>query len=309
MKIIFAGTPETAVPALQALIGSEHTVVAVLTRQDAPVGRKKIMTPSPVAVCAEAAGIPVIKANRVDDSVVRELSALEAQLGVVVAYGGLLPQTALDALEFGWINLHFSKLPLWRGAAPVQRQLMVGARTISTDVFQLVAQLDAGDVLSSVEHAIRGFDTSASLLQRLADRSSAQLVSVVDAIALGAAVPVPQAGEATFAPKLSRADGLLDAGQTAQDLYNRFRGVTPEPGAWVSFRGETLKIHDMKLLDVHVPGELGDIVLREGGVVLVTTDGSIELLSVQPAGKNHMKATDWFRGITSPETARVDDIA
>ena len=306
MRVIFAGTPEVALPTLEALHSSPHQVVAVLTREDAPVGRKRIMTPSPVAAWADQQQIPVVRANRISDSVTDALRAFDANLGVVVAYGGLLPQPALEALPLGWINLHFSALPQWRGAAPVQWQLISGANSVSTSVFQLVAELDAGDILSVVDQSVYPWETADDLLKRLAELGAQQVLGVVNDLAIGDARAQPQRGVASFAPKLSRADGLLNPWQAAHDVFSRFRGVTTEPGAWLSFRGESLKISGMS--DVPEAPQLtaGQLAMAGKSVWLGTATHALRLDTVQPAGRSVMQAVDWFRGVQDPESACVD---
>ena len=182
MKIIFAGTPDAAVPTLEALISSDFEVVAVLTRPDAPQGRKRILTPSPVAQVAIAQGIPVIYANRIEDEVQKAIEDSAADLGVVVAYGALLPQQTLDSVKLGWINLHFSTLPHWRGAAPVQWQVISGASQAGSSVFQLVQELDAGDVYDSREWPILPDETAGELLTRLSVLGAQQVLDVVRSI-------------------------------------------------------------------------------------------------------------------------------
>ncbi len=302
MRIIFAGTPEVAVPTLRALVAAGHDVCAVLTRPDAPVGRKRILTPSPVAIAAIEMGIPLIRAAKVDDAVSGELTDLKAALGVVVAFGGLLPQPALDAPANGWINLHFSALPLWRGAAPVQRSVMAGDTHISTTVFRLVAELDAGDVYSSVKVAIGDDETAGALLTRLSVSGSAQVCHVVDAIDAGVAAETPQTGESTYARKLSLEDARLDVSQSVDVVYAHLRGVTPEPGAFVLLAGERFK-----LLQARTAGDAptiasGRIQRQDKRIWLGTATQALELLQVQPAGKPRMAATDWFNGLHDQES-------
>ena len=189
-------------------------MVAVVTREDAPQGRKRVMTPTPVAVEAEAAGIPVIKANRLAP-VADELIALDADLGVIVAYGGLVREPLLSAPRLGWINLHFSLLPRWRGAAPVQRAIIAGDQQTGAAVFQLVPDLDAGDVFAAQSTPIGRNQTAGHLLDSLAASGAGLLARVVDQLADGTAVATPQAGEATSAPKLALEDGRLDWTQDA----------------------------------------------------------------------------------------------
>lgn len=296
MKLIFAGTPEAAVPTLEALISSGFEVVAVLTRPDAPQGRKRILTPSPVAQVAIAQGIPVIYANRIDDEVQKAIDESAADLGVVVAYGALLPQHTLDSLKLGWINLHFSSLPQWRGAAPVQWQVISGATQAGSSVFQLVKELDAGDVFDSREWPILPDETAGELLTRLSVLGAQQVLDVVTSLDSGTAHPNPQQGESTYARKLSLEDGHLNLSLDSEAVYNQFRGVTPEPGAFVLIADERLKIIEARLgsNEEVIPSVITSVSKK---LYLGCATGSIELLSVQPAGKQAMSAMDWFRGL------------
>lgn len=296
VKIIFAGTPEAAVPTLEALISSDFEVVAVLTRPDAPQGRKHILTPSPVAQVAIAQGIPVIYANRIDDEVQKAIEDSAADLGVVVAYGALLPQQTLDSVKLGWINLHFSTLPHWRGAAPVQWQVISGASQAGSSVFQLVQELDAGDVYDSREWPILPDETAGELLTRLSVLGAQQVLDVVRSIDTRFAEPKPQIGESTYARKLSLEDGHLNLSQDSESVYNQFRGVTPEPGAFVLFGDERLKIIEARLGtdEEVVPSAITSVSKK---LYLGCVTGSLELISVQPAGKQGMSAMDWFRGL------------
>lgn len=296
VKIIFAGTPEAAVPTLEALISSDFEVVAVLTRPDAPQGRKRILTPSPVAQVAIAQGIPVIYANRIEDEVQKAIEDSAADLGVVVAYGALLPQQTLDSVKLGWINLHFSTLPHWRGAAPVQWQVISGASQAGSSVFQLVQELDAGDVYDSREWPILPDETAGELLTRLSVLGAQQVLDVVRSIDTRFAEPKPQIGESTYARKLSLEDGHLNLSQDSESVYNQFRGVTPEPGAFVLFGDERLKIIEARLgTDEEVVPSA--ITSASKKLYLGCVTGSLELINVQPAGKQGMSAMDWFRGL------------
>lgn len=296
MKIVFAGTPEVAVPTLAALLDSGHEISAVLTRPDAPVGRKRVLTPSPVAQFARDHDIPVIYAHKVTDEVSSQLQELDADLGVVVAYGGLLPDDALSAPRWGWINLHFSALPLWRGAAPVQWTLISGQSTTASTVFQLVKELDAGDIFDSEILEIEPEETSGALLSRMSLSGARQVVRVVNAIYEGSAIAKVQQGQPSYARKLTLEDAHLNLTQSGQAVYDRFRGVTPEPGAFVYLGEERLKIHEASMSTVGgVP--VGAIISSEGKTLLGTSTHALELHVVQPAGKSRMSAADWFRGL------------
>ncbi len=304
LRIVFAGSPAAAVPSLRALIDGPHEVVVVVTREDSRQGRKKILTPTPVAQEADAAGLRVIRTNRLEP-VANELMALEPDLGVIVAYGGLVREPLLSAPRLGWINLHFSLLPRWRGAAPVQRAIIAGDQETGAAVFQLVPELDAGDVFATESTTIGRNQTAGHLLDSLATSGAALLVGVVDGLADGTARATPQRGEPTLAPKLTLEDGRLDWSQDAGAVDARIRGVTPEPGAFTSIDDERLKVraaaiaHDVPRLD---PGRIEE---RGGRVFAGTGTTPIELVEVQPAGKRAMPAADWWRGRDgSPVVAR-----
>lgn len=302
MRIIFAGTPEVAVPTLRSLVAAGEDVCAVLTRPDAPLGRKRILTPSPVASAALELGIPVVRAARIDAAVSAELASYRADLGVVVAYGGLLPDSALSATSQGWINLHFSDLPAWRGAAPVQWSIISGDTKIGTTVFSLVAELDAGDVYSAALSPIGVDETAGELLSRLSISGAMQVCDVVRSLELGTALALPQSGDPTYARKLTLEDARLMMDAPADMVYAQIRGVTPEPGAYVEISGERLKIHRGAIPPDAPVVPAGHIELHSKRVWLGTTTQALELLQVQPAGKPRMLATDWFRGRHNEES-------
>lgn len=300
LRLVFAGTPAVAVPSLERLAASGHEVVGVVTRPDAPLGRKRVLTPSPVASAAEALGIPVVKAARLDAAATAEIEALRPELGVIVAYGGLVREPLLSTPRHGWINLHFSLLPAWRGAAPVQHSIIAGDAEVGAAVFQLVAELDAGDVFAELRRPADDGATAGEVLEALAGAGGELLAGVVDAIGDGSARAVPQQGEPSFAPKLSIDDGRLDWAQPAARVLARYRGVTPEPGAWTTIGGERLKVLDARATDAsHGEPHLapGEIRAERRRVLVGTGDGPIELLRVQPAGKAAMAAADWGRGL------------
>ncbi|MET0296178.1 MAG: methionyl-tRNA formyltransferase [Microbacterium sp.] len=298
MRLVFAGTPGPAVPSLRALAASAHDVQLVVSRTDAPLGRKRVLTPSPVAATAEELGLPVLRTDRLDAAATDRVAALEPDLGVIVAYGGLVREPLLSTPRHGWINLHFSLLPRWRGAAPVQRALIAGDERTGASVFQLVAELDAGDVFAEHVIEVPGGIDSGALLTRLADEGAGVLLDVVDAIEAGTAVAVPQVGEPTYASKLTDDDGRIRWAEPREAVLSRIRGVTPEPGAHTTLAGARLKVlsadeapADAPALD---PGEFAG----HGKTVLVGTGSApLRLESVQPAGKAAMRAADWWRGL------------
>ena len=298
MRLVFAGTPDAAVPSLRRLAASAHEIVAVVTRTDAPLGRKRILTPSPVARAADELGLPVIKADRLDAAATEAIGALEPDLGVIVAYGGLVREPLLSLPAHGWINLHFSLLPRWRGAAPVQRALIEGDAETGVAVFQLVAELDAGDVFAQVPLRVPEGITAGELLDDLAVRGADVLEGVVDGIAGGSARAVPQVGEPTSAPKLTLEDGRIRWDEPREAVLSRVRGVTPEPGAHTTIADARLKVLAVR------PAPDGAESLDPGALAFVgravlagTATDPIVLETVQPAGKGAMAAADWWRGL------------
>lgn len=292
MRIVFAGTPAVAVPTLRALIDAGHEIAVVLTREDAPRGRKRVLTPSEVAEAAAELGVPVLKANRLTDDVVSRIRDTGAELGVVVAYGALLRPDALSALPLGWINLHFSLLPHWRGAAPVQHNLMNGG-PLGVTVFQLDEGVDTGPIWLSRTMEAGPDDTAGEVLERFALAGAPVVTDVLAAIAAGGA-PTAQTGTPSLAPKLNSVDGQLDFTAGSAASYARFRGVTPEPGAFVMFGEERVKVLEARR-STQVRA-VGEIEATPGGVLFGTGDGSLMVMRVQPAGKAAMSAADWWRG-------------
>ncbi|MFT2816244.1 methionyl-tRNA formyltransferase [Leifsonia sp. A12D58] len=301
MKLVFAGTPLPAVPSLEALINSEHEVAAVITRHDAELGRKRVLTPSPVAVVAAANGIPLIKANRLDDAATEAVRALQPDLGVIVAYGGLVREPLLSVPRLGWINLHFSLLPRWRGAAPVQHAVIAGEQETGAAVFQLVPALDAGPIFGMIHERIGADQTAGELLESLGVSGAELLVRVVDQLATGTARSIEQVGEVTLAPKLGLADARIDWTRSAEAVYQRVRGVTPEPGAFTMLGDTRLKLIEMARTTGDDSLQPGVIRLIDGEVQIGTGTTPLELVTVQPAGKKPMRATDWWRGLATEE--------
>ncbi len=300
MKLVFAGTPLAAVPSLHVVGGPRHEIATVITRMDAPLGRKKVLTPSPVALTAEGMGFPVLKANRLDDAVTEAIAELEPDLGVIVAYGGLVREPLLSIPRLGWINLHFSLLPRWRGAAPVQHALIAGDPTTGASVFQLVPELDAGPIFGSISHPVAPTATAGDLLSELSVAGADLLGEVVDAIAAGSMSAVEQTGEPTFAPKLTIDDARIDWTQSADAVANRIRGVTPEPGAFTTIGDARLKVLGV-LLARDVTQQPGHIHTDGHRILVGTGTHALELLSVQPAGKKAMNALDWWRGLPTAD--------
>lgn len=302
MRVLFAGTPAVAVPSLDALIEAGFDVVAVLTRPDAPVGRKRVLTPSPVAQRAAELGINVIHAARVDAEAIAGISAVRPDVAAIVAYGGLVPPAALGIPRHGWVNLHFSLLPAWRGAAPVQRSVMAGDDVTGAVTFQLEEGLDTGPVFGTLTEAVRPQDTAGDVLERLSHSGAVLLAQTLSAIAAGKASPQPQAGEVSLAPKLTLEDGHLNWAHPALAISRQARGVTPEPGAWTLLDGQRVKVEPVRLRP-DVSGLAPGSVAMQGKTVLVGTGShAVELTRIQPAGKKMMAAADWARGVASLES-------
>jgi methionyl-tRNA formyltransferase len=303
MKLVFAGTPQAAVPSLLALADSPHSIQAVITRADAPLGRKRVLTPSVVAQAAAATGLPVLKANRLGSAETDRIAALCPDLGVIVAYGGLVREPLLGTPRLGWINLHFSLLPRWRGAAPVQRAIIAGDERIGAAVFQLVAELDAGPVFASLSEPIARHATAGGLLESLSRSGALLLLDVVDRLEAGTISATPQSGEVTLAPKLGLADARIEWTAPADVVYNRVRGVTPEPGAFTLAGGLRLKILD--LAPTHGEIQLAPGIIREidRKVLVGTATAPLELVTVHPSGKTAMPAIDWWHGLAVTEVA------
>ncbi len=304
MRVIFAGTPHNAADTLIALHKSGIEIVGVLTRTDAPVGRKKVLTQSPVAEAASTLGVPVIKANQVDHETLEKISALKPELGVVVAYGTFLSSEVLNSLPKGWINLHYSLLPALRGAAPVQHALLQGLSTTGVTAFQLDQGMDTGPILIQVPTTVEPNENSGRLLSRLTDLGISALLEVIPAIAAGIALAKPQdSANASFAPKINRVDAQIDWSESAIRIEQKVRAMNPEPVAWTYLDTESFRIleafaHSSSVLSATV----GSLQLIEGKVLVQTSSGSLELITVQPTGKNEMSAADWFRGLKNKES-------
>ncbi|HLS04438.1 MAG TPA: methionyl-tRNA formyltransferase [Actinomycetales bacterium] len=304
MRLLFAGTPETAVPSFEALLATDHEIVAVLTRPDARVGRGRRLRPSPVAQAAEEAGIEVLKPTSTrDPELANRIAELAPDCAPVVAYGGLLPKELLDLVPRGWINLHFSLLPQWRGAAPVQHAIMAGDSVTGASTFIIEEGLDTGPVIGVLTETIRPRDTSGQLLERLADAGAHLLVASIDAIAAGHAVPEPQSSEnVSHAPMLHRADGQVRWQDPAIAIDRRIRACTPAPGAWTTLPDGT-RLGLGPLRETRATPEIGEYDLNPGQVrverdrvIVGTGAGAIALGDVVPAGKRSMAAADWARG-------------
>lgn len=298
MRLLFAGTPETAVPSLRALLSSRHEVVAVLTRPDARAGRGRSLRPSPVRQVAEEAGLEVLTPRSLrEPEVTDRIRTLAPDACPVVAYGQLVPPSLLGVPRHGWVNLHFSVLPAWRGAAPVQHAILAGDEVTGATTFLLEEGLDTGPVLGTLTESIRPRDTAGELLARLAEAGAGLLVATLDALAEGRLVPQPQPSEGvSLAPKITVEDARIDWGRPAYAVDRQVRACTPAPGAWTSFRGQRLKVHPVLPEEGTVGQGPGSLTVAKDVVRVATGSGWVRLGTVQPHGKQPMPAADWARG-------------
>ena len=305
MRLVFAGTPDVAVPSLRALLASDrHEVLAVVTRPDAPAGRGRRLVRSPVGALADQAGLEVLTPGRPSDpDFLGRLAALAPDCAPVVAYGALVPRAALDIPTHGWVNLHFSLLPAWRGAAPVPAAIRHGDEITGASTFALEEGLDTGPVYGTLTEVIRPEDTAGELLCRLASAGAKLLVATLDGIASGRLRPVPQPADGvSYAPKLTAQDAHVDFTAPALAVHRQVRAVTPSPGAWVRFRDQRLGLGPVQLTEAHATGELAPGELRVGKreVLVGTATGAVRLGEVTAPGKRAMPSADWARG-TRPE--------
>ena len=315
MRLVFAGTPEPAVVALQKLIDSEHEVVAVLTQPDARRGRGRTLHPSAVAELAQAHGIEVIKpaslkADTEDGQAVRQrLAELQPDCLPVVAFGQLITRDLLDVAPHGWVNLHFSLLPAWRGAAPVQAAIRAGDQITGATCFRIDEGLDTGVILSMLEETIQPTDTADDLLTRLAYAGADLLVDTMTALESGTITPREQTGEATYAPKITTADARIDWAVPAEVIDRHIRAHTPGPGAWTMLDDARLKVGplvtvtDLPDVPTLTPGALH---AARDAVYVGTGSTPVALGQIQPPGKKMMNAADWARGVHLDQEASFE---
>jgi methionyl-tRNA formyltransferase len=320
MRLVFAGTPQAAVPSLMALLNSTHTVAAVLTRPDAPAGRGRKLTASPIAQCAEKAGVEVLRPLKPSDpAFLARLAQIAPDCCPVTAYGALIPAAALAIPPHGWVNLHFSVLPAWRGAAPVPHAILHGDEITGATTFSLVRELDAGAVYGVLTEPIGAADTAGDLLDRLSVSGAELLVATLDGIESGQLEARPQPADGvTLAPKLTKADARVNWKLPALAVDRLIRACTPAPGAWTTFNGANLKVWPVTSSARPRPGgtgpvgagadlagtdpdgaELGpgDLRVSATAVLVGTGTTAVRLGDVQPEGKRRMPAADWARGI------------
>jgi len=314
MRVVFAGTPEAAVPSLDAVAASRHELVGVVTRPDAPSGRGRRLEASPVRRRAEELGIPVLTPARVKEpDFLDALAALAPDACPVVAYGNLIPPDALAIPRLGWINLHFSLLPAWRGAAPVQHAIMAGDEVTGASTFVIERGLDTGPVLGVMTETIRPTDTAGDVLGRLSAAGAGLLVATLDGLESGDLLAVPQPSEGvSLAPKIEVEDARIVWTRPATAVDRLVRGCTPAPGAWTTFRGERLKVSPLTLVEageatVGGPLPAGELLVTKRAVLVGTGTGPVRLGTVQAHGKKPMPAADWARGTRIEAGERVGD--
>ena len=303
MRVVFAGTPAVALPALDAIAESEHELVGVVTRPDAPSGRGRRLTASPVAARAAELGLPVLKPDHPGDPDFQAaLRDLAPDCCAVVAYGALLPQSALDIPVHGWVNLHFSLLPAWRGAAPVQHSIWAGDEITGATTFRIVQALDAGPTFGVMTQAVRPTDTAGALLERLAEGGAGLLVATLDGIANGSLDARDQPTDGvSLAPKITVDDAHVEWGETAVAVDRRIRACTPWPGAWTTFEGDRVKLGPVAPIANGPDLAPGVLDVSKAEVLVGTATVPVRLGEVKAFGKKQMSAADWARG------ARITD--
>ena len=325
MRLVFAGTPAVAVTTLEALLASRHTVEAVVTRPDAPAGRGRRVEPSPVAAAAAELGLEILRPDRPrDPDFQARLRDIAPDCCPVTAYGALLPESVLGIPRHGWVNLHFSVLPAWRGAAPVNHAILHGDDITGATTFQIVKELDAGPVYGVLTEPIRPADTAGDLLDRLAVAGAGLLVATLDGIEDGTLRAIPQPAEGvSLAPKLTPADAEVDWARPAHLIDRQIRACTPDPGAWTEFDGARLKLWPVTLTPAPSPDDSasqdaaaggdapgaslapGDLRVERGAVYAGTGSRPVRLGDVQPPGKRRMPAADWARGLHAAQATHL----
>ncbi|MGL5817870.1 MAG: methionyl-tRNA formyltransferase [Phycicoccus sp.] len=305
MRLVLAGTPATAVPTLEALLASRHDVVAVVTRPDARAGRGRALASSPVKEVALARGLEVLTPARPGDpDFLDRLRAIAPDCVPVVAYGALLPRVALDVPRYGWVNLHFSLLPAWRGAAPVQRAIMAGDEVTGASTFRIEEGLDTGPVYGTLTETVRRDETAGALLDRLAHAGAGLVAATMDGIEEGTLQAVPQPDDGvSLAPKLSTEEAQVRWDLPVHVVDRHVRGCTPAPGAWTTFRSQRLKVGPLRMTPGTPDAPDADEALAPGALAVTkhvvrvgTASGAVELGEVGPPGKAWMPAADWARG-------------
>jgi len=307
VRVVLAGTPEVALPTLEALVASTHDVVGVVTRPDAPAGRGRRLVASPLGSAAEALGLPVLTPRHPrDPGFAEDLAALRPDCCPVVAYGAMLPESVLGIPPHGWVNLHFSCLPAWRGAAPVQHALLAGDEVTGATTFRIVRALDAGPTFGVMTERVRPRDTTGDLLARLAEGGAGLMVATLDGLEEGSIAAREQPAEGiTTAPKVEVAHAEVDWTDPAVGVDRVVRACTPAPGAWTTWAGGRLKLEPVELeTTTEIQGAAlqggppapGEVVVGRHDVHVGTARGVLRLGRVKPVGKGWMLAADWARG-------------
>jgi methionyl-tRNA formyltransferase len=307
MRLVLAGTPEVALPSLRAIAESRHELVGVVTRPDAPAGRGRHLTPSPVAVAADELGVAVLKPDHPRDPGFQEqLRSLAPDCCPVVAYGAILPRSVLDIPAHGWVNLHFSVLPAWRGAAPVQRAIWAGDQFTGATTFRIVPALDAGPTYGVVTERVRPRDTAGDLLARLAEAGAPLLVATLDGLEEGRLEARPQPEEGvSLAPKVEVAEAEVGWSHPAFAVDRQVRACTPAPGAWTTHAGHRLKVGPVSVDPDGPPLEPGEVAVSKRSVHVGTGSDPVLLGAVRPHGRTEMRAADWARGARLADGARL----
>lgn len=308
LRILYLGTPQFAVPALEALIRSRHTVVALLSQPDRPKGRGQHLQPTPTKVVGEAAGLPVLQPTRLKDPALHDtLRAFKPDLGVVAAYGRILPDALLEIPRFGMINIHASLLPKYRGAAPVHRAVIAGDPETGVTIMRVVSELDAGPMLLSERRPIGADDTTPVVEAALAELGARLVLEGIDALADGSAAEQPQDhSRATYAPKIEKREGAIPWDLPALEIHNRVRGLQPWPLVSGTIGGARYLVHRTEVTRERIDAPSGTVLVRADGLSVVAGDGTVlRILDIQPEGKRVMAARDFLAGHRLPEGARV----
>ena len=304
LRIVYLGTPDFAVPALHALIDSPHEVVALVSQPDRPRGRGQKLQPTPTRVVADAAGVPVLQPTKVKDSAFHSaLAAFAPDLGVVAAYGRIIPDAVLAIPRLGMINIHASLLPKYRGAAPIHRAVIDGERETGVTIMRVVTELDAGPMFAKTSRTIGANETTPEVERDLAAAGAALVLQVIEQIARGEAIEMPQDhANATYAPKIERHEGTIDWTLPAERVHNRVRGLQPWPLVTVNLDGTRCRLHRSSLADEKTDARPGTIISVTNGVLSVATgDGRVlQILEMQPEGKRVMPVRDFLSGHAVP---------
>lgn len=296
MSILFAGSPANAALVLTELVQNGVEIGLVLTRADAKVGRKGILTQTPVADVADKYGIEVVKANRITAEVLKKIANFHLDFAVVVAFGVLLDADAIAAMPKGWYNLHFSLLPAYRGAAPIQHALLDSRQETGITVFKIDEGLDTGPIAKQLEVKIEPGETFGDLLNRLSALGASMLLELIASIRSGFVKLTDQVGVPTSAPKIVRSDSRIFFSSTAKSIHDRFRATTPQPGAWAIWNGDACKLLELRLSERVAQSAPGTVHSVDSEIYVDCQDFQLQIISVQPAGRTAMNANDWYRG-------------